>query len=182
MKLKRTDFIQNLMHDIYDLDEAESYIEIALPLIGRIVMEFNALEQSFDQFICHIFSDRSEDLGLTVINKMTYSNKVDLFKRLSDDLHYESNLMNEKSNQLYDDLIKNLKESGRLRNLVVHADWESTNKDKYTYVNLRITKEGKKQEYVQFSEKSLEEIIDLIWKTRKQISDYWEIRDNVIYN
>ncbi len=81
MKLERKDFIQNLMHDIDDEDEAEDYIENALRLIGRIVMAFNALEQWFDQFICHVFSDRSEDLGLTVIHKMTYSNKIDLFKR-----------------------------------------------------------------------------------------------------
>jgi hypothetical protein len=181
MKLKRKDFIQNLMHDIDDENEAEDYIENALPLIGRIVMEFNALEQWFDQFICHVFSDRSEDLGLTVIHKMTYSNKIDLFKRLSDDEPYESQIMNEESNRTYEGLIKNLRESGRLRNLVVHADWESTNKEKYTYVNLRISKEGKKQEYIQFSEDSLGEIIELIWKTRGQVSEYWEIRDKKIY-
>ncbi len=74
--------------------------------------------------------------------------------------------MDEEANRMYQGLIKNLRESGRLRNLVVHADWESPNKEKYTYVNLRITKEGKKQEYIQFSENSLGEIIELIWKTR----------------
>lgn len=181
MRLKRKEFIQNLMHDIFDEGEAEEYIENALPLIGRIVMEFNAMEQWFDQLICHIFSDRSEDRGLTVIYKMTYSSKIDLFKRLSDDLHSDQHLMNDHCNELYENLLKNLRECGRLRNLVVHADWESTDKDQYTYVNLRISKDGKSQEYIQFSEESLSEIIELIWKTRIGVSEYWEERDKQLY-
>lgn len=170
------------MHDIENEDEVEDYIEDALPLIGRIVMEFNALEQWLDKFLCEIFSDRSEDRGLIVIHKMTYASKVELLKRLSDDLHFalgktEGNLI-----ELYNSLIRDLKESGRLRNIVIHADWESTNEEKYTYINLKISKGDKTQEYIQFSEDSLREIIELIWNSRKLISDYWEERDKALYS
>jgi hypothetical protein len=181
MRKKRIKFIQNLFHEIENEDEIEDYIEYALPLIGRIVMEFNALEQFLDLFICQIFSDRSEDRGLIVINKMTYSNKVDLLKRLSDDMHNCFENIDDDLIKLYEILITNLKEAGRLRNLVVHADWENTNEEKYTYVNLKISKNGKFQEYIQFSKKSLNEIIELMYFTKKNISDYWQERDVLIY-
>jgi len=78
-------------------------------------------------------------------------------------------------------LIADLKESGRLRNIVVHADWESTDNDGYTYVNLRISKNGMEQEYLQFTEDSLKEIIDLILNTVKQLYSYWEKRNEELY-
>ena len=81
----------------------------------------------------------------------------------------------------YENLITNLKETGRLRNLVVHADWENTDDDGYTYVNLRISKNGMEQEYLQFSEDSLKEIIKLIFKARIQLGEYWEKRNEELY-
>jgi len=157
MKINKKEFIQHLFHDIENEDEADKYLDNSLPLIGYITMWFNGLEQSLDRIICEIFSDRTDSFGLIVLHKLSYSAKVDLFKRFSDDIH---SCFGEKI-EGYDYLIKNLKESGRLRNLVVHADWESTNEEGFTYVNLRISKGGMEQEYVQFSEESLSKIIDL---------------------
>jgi hypothetical protein len=108
---------------------------------------------------------------------MSYSTKVDLFKRFCDDMHLGCNIQVE----IYDQLIQNLKESGRLRNLVVHADWENTDSDGYTYVNLKISKQGMEQEYLQFDGDSLKEIVELIIKTRIQLGEYWEERDEKLY-
>ncbi|WP_299137113.1 hypothetical protein [uncultured Tenacibaculum sp.] len=178
MKTKKEQFVQHLSHDIYDEEEADLYLDKCLPLIGYITMWFNGLEQSLDSVICQIFTDRTDSTGLIVLHKMTYSAKVDLFKRFSDDFHscFEESIVG------YDELMKNLKESGRLRNMVVHADWENTNEDGYTYVNLRISKGGMEQEYAQFSEGSLEKIIDLIIKTRTDLYSYWENRNDKLYN
>jgi len=70
-------------------------------------------------------------------------------------------------------------ESGRLRNLVVHADWENTNDDGYTYVNLKIKKGNIEQEYAQFSEDSLNKIINLIIEVQENIYEYWEWRNEI---
>jgi hypothetical protein len=140
-------------------------------------MYFNGLENSLDKIICEIFTDRTDSTGLIVLHKMTYSTKVDLFKRFSDDFHFNCAIQIDG----YEKLISNLKESGRLRNLVVHADWESTDDDGYTYVNLRISKNGMEQEYLQFTEDSLKEIIDLILNTVKQLYSYWEKRNVELY-
>jgi hypothetical protein len=177
MKQKKKIFEQHLYHEIEDEEKAEEYLENSLPLIGHIVMYFNGLEKSLDGIICEIFTDRTDSTGLIVLHKMNYSTKVDLFKRFSDDFHSACDIKIEG----YENLITNLKESGRLRNLVVHADWENTDDDGYTYVNLRISTNGMEQEYLQFSEDSLTEIIELIIKTRKQLGEYWEKRNEELY-
>jgi hypothetical protein len=178
MKINKKQFEQHLFHDIEDEDEAEKYLDNCLPLIGYITMWFNGLEQSLDSIICQIFTDRSDSTGLIVLHKMTFSSKVDLFKRFSDDIHSCFG----KQVDGYIELMQNLKESGRLRNMVVHADWENTNEEGYTYVNLRISKSGMEQEYAQFSEESLMKIINLIIKTRSDLYEYWEKRNDKLYD
>lgn len=179
MKQKKKKFIQHLHHEIEIENEVETekYLENSLPLIGYIVMYFNGLEKALDSIICEIFTTRSDSTGLIVLHKMTYSTKVDLFKRFSDDLHSGCDFTIDN----YDILIQNLKESGRLRNLVVHADWENTDNDGYTYINLKISKNGMEQEYIQFAEESLTEIIKLIIKTRTELYNYWETRNEKLY-
>lgn len=174
MKINKKQFEQHLFHDIKNEEEADRYLDNCLPLIGYITMYFNGLEQSLDSVICQIFTDRSDSTGLIVLHKMTFSSKVDLFKRFSDDIHSCFG----KQVDGYTELMKNLKESGRLRNMVVHADWENTNEEGYTYVNLRISKSGMEQEYVQFSEESLMKIIKLIIKTRADLYTYCEKRND----
>jgi len=178
MKQKKKIFEQHLYHEIEDEEKAEEYLDSSLPLIGLIVMYFNGLEKTLDGIICEIFTDRTDSTGLIVLHKMSYATKVDLFKRFSDDLHINGDIKIDE----YENLISNLKETGRLRNLVVHADWENTDDDGYTYVNLKISANGMEQEYIQFSEDSLKEIIELIFKTRIHLSHYWEKRNEKLYN
>lgn len=170
MQYRRKQFEQHLYHEIEGEEEViDEHLYNSFPLIGIIVMFFNGLEKSIDEKICEIISERSDSLGLIVIHKMSYSSKVDLFKRFSDEYHRCTRVVDS-----YDGLIANLKEAGRLRNLAIHADWESTDDDKYTYVNFKISASGMEQEYVQFSEDSLMEIIKLITETRKQLNKYWD--------
>ncbi len=178
MKINRKEFIQHLSHDIDNEEEADKYLDNSLPLIGYITMWFNGLEKALDHIICEIFNDRTDSTGLIVLHKLSYSAKVDLFKRFSDDFH----VCFGQTIEGYNELIKNLKEGGRLRNLVVHADWENTNETGFTYVSLRISKSGMEQEYAQFSEESLNKIIDLIIETRKDLYEFWEKRNDKLYD
>lgn len=177
MKIKLKEFIQHLSHDIEDEDKAEKYLEGALPFIGLIVMYFNALESTLDSILCENFTDRTDATGLIVLNKMNYSAKVDLLKRFCDDFQVAL----DKQLNGYDQLINDLNESARLRNLIVHANWESTDDEGYTYVRLKMSKKGMHQEYVQFTEESLEKIIDLIIKTRLNLSEFWDNRSDFLY-
>ena len=172
MKTRTRQFLQHLSHEIDDEDRAEAHLDDSLPLIGLIVMYFNAVEKSLDSFICEIISDRTDAPGLIVIQKLMFNAKLDLFKRFSDDFH--QSFANEPPN--FGHLIRELSEIARLRNLVVHADWGSTDEEGYTFVRLKGTKEGVLQEYVQFSVDSLEKLMDRIIAANHLLSDYWEWR------
>ncbi len=170
MKTRKKKLDQFLSHDINDEEEVEKYLETILPSIGYVVMYFNALENSLDKLICEIIHDDYDNLGLIVLHKMNYSSKVDLFKRLCENHHSQLNL----SIESFKILISELKECGRLRNLVVHADWENTDNDNFTYVNLRISANDIEQEYLQFSERTLTSIILRILHTQERLFDYWD--------
>ena len=130
MKSKTKQFIQHLSHDIEDEDKAEEYLDDSLPLIGLVVMYFNSLEKSLDSFICETISDRSDEF-----HSCFDSSPAD-----------------------FNDFVRELTEVGKLRNLVVHADWSHTDEEGYTFVRLKTSSNGMLQEYVQFSVESLEKL------------------------
>lgn len=159
------------LNENHDNDESVlDFLEKTAPYIGYIVHSFNSLEEELNSRICFEISDRSDAMGAIVIHKMSYSSKIDLFSRmikskeLGMELKYPS----------FDNIIKNLKECGSLRNAVVHAEWENMTSDGYTYVNLRFNKNGWKQEYRQFDIESLEAIDDLIHDTYIMLSEFEE--------
>lgn len=176
MKRKLKAFIQNLGHDIEDEDAAEQYLDESLPLVGLVVMYFNALEKSLDSFICEIISDRSDEPGLIVLHGSHYSAKVDLFKRFCESFNGAFRT----EPPAYNGLIEGLLEVGRLRNLVVHADWQSTDEEGYTYVRIKMQNKALHQEYAQLSGEALEKVLTRIVEVHHQLSDYSEERGNLL--
>jgi len=176
MKTKTRQFVQHLSHEIEDEDRAAAYLDDSLPLIGLVVMYFNAVEKSLDSLICEIISDRTDAPGLIVIQKLMFNAKLDLFKRFSEDFHrcFASEPPD------FDALIRELSEVARLRNLVVHADWDSTDDEGYTFVRLQGSRKGMLQEYVQFSVDSLEKLMDRIIAANHLLSNYWEWRSECL--
>ena len=174
MKRKLKIFTQNLGHDIEDEDVADAYREESLPLVGTVVMYFNALEKSLDSLICDIVSDRTEEPGLIVLQGMHFAQKVDLFKRFCESFHraVEEPLA-------YDRLVDGLLEVAKLRNLVVHADWMSTDEEGFTFVRIKVQKDCLQQEYVQLSADSLERVLERILAVNTQLSYYWEERSEI---
>jgi hypothetical protein len=177
LKTKLVEFSQFLFHDIEDDDKAQEYVNNILPSIGLVVMFFNSLESDLDSILCENFTDRTDSPGLIVLNKLSYSSKVDLLKRFCDDLQIGIN----KNLEGYEQIISNLNECGRLRNLVVHANWDSTDEEGFTFTKLKLSKQGMKQEYVQFTEESMEKLIDLLISTRTELYEFWEHRNEALY-
>ena len=178
MKTRASQFVQHLSHEIEDENFAASYLDDSLPLIGLVVLYFNAVEKSLDSFVCEIISDRSDLYGLIVIQKLMFSAKLDLFRRFAEVLH----LTFESQADRYDEMVCELSEIARLRNLVVHADWSSTDEEGYTFVRLKGSRDGMLQEYVQFSVESLENLIDRIIAANHLLSDYWVWRSECLYS
>jgi hypothetical protein len=176
MKSRTKQFIQHLSHDVEDEDKAEAYLDDSLPLIGLVVMYFNTLEKSLDSCLCEIISDRTDAPGLIVIQKLMYAAKVDLFKRFCDDFHTDF----DSAHIAFNELISELNEVSKLRNLVIHADWNSTDDEGYTFVRLKTSPKGMLQEYVQFSVESLEKLVERLIASNHRLSDYWEWRSECL--
>jgi hypothetical protein len=154
---------------------SEDFLEKTAPLIGYIVHRFNTLEELLNEAICNLFFDDMDWLGLHVIYKRSYSDKVDLFKRL---LIEDQNGLGKKM-PIFENFISKLSEAGNLRNMVVHADWESAHPDGYTLCKLIINQKGIQHEYVQFTEESLENILSLINETSEMFDQYEEERQEL---
>ncbi len=176
IKSKIKSFQQHLWHDIEDEDKADEFIEEALPFVGEVIMYFNGLEDHLNSVLCECFTDRTDQMGLVVMGSMAYASKVELFKRLCDDFH---NAM-ATSTVGYQKIINDLHECARLRNMVAHANWESMNEEGYTFVKLKISRQGLKQEYMQFTKESLIGIVELIMKTRNELYEFWEKRNDIL--
>ncbi len=72
----------------------------------------------------------------------------------------------------FDKFIGNLISAGKLRNTVVHADWESAHDDGYTLCRLKLNSKGLQHEYVQFTSQSLQDILHLIDQTCEMFDAY----------
>jgi len=148
----------------------ENFLEETAPLIGYIVHSFNTLEELLNSAICELFYDSSDTKGLLVIYRMNYAAKVDLFKRFVLD---EQKCLGKKMLS-FDKFIGNLISAGKLRNTVVHADWESAHDDGYTLCRLKLNSKGLQHEYVQFTSQSLQSILQLIDQTCEMFDVYEE--------
>jgi hypothetical protein len=82
----------------------------------------------------------------------------------------------------YTAIISKLNECSQLRNKVAHANWESMDEQGYTFVKLNISKNGLKQEYLQFTRESLEKIVDLINTTRVDLYNFGEERNQLLFD
>jgi len=155
-----------------DTENGYDHIETLVPWIGEIVVAFNGLEATLDSVLCESFSDRSDQKGLLVLHSMQYSTKVDLYKRFCDDFNraFEWEAPN------YPELISSLRESGVLRNKVVHANWEFTDDKGYTQVKYKVGNDGLQHELCQFTEGSLEHVVDKIVEARHALGNYDEAR------
>jgi hypothetical protein len=175
MKTKRKQFIQHLAHQVDDEDRAWVHIDASLPRIGLIVMYFNGLEKLLDQMLCEIFSDRTDAPGLIVLQNMQYSAKVNLFSRFSDEHHRAVGEVP----AVYMGLMDKLRNAAKQRNIVVHADWENTDDDGFTFSNIRFSDGGMEQEYVQLTADSLEAVLGTVLGARAQLGQYYDAKSGL---
>jgi hypothetical protein len=131
------------------------FLEATAPLIGHIVHSFNDLDSLLNEIICFLVDRQSDVLGSLIIEKLGFSVKVDLLKRVM----AEAMAFFSKPIPNADKIVKDLMQSTKLRNAIVHAEWENMDADGYTYVKMTTHKKhGMQQIYQQFTVESLEEI------------------------
>lgn len=170
MKNKRSPVGQYIIEGLGESDDSYEYVYELLPLIGEVVLFFNALESDLDHHICFYMSDRSDQKGLLVLTNMMYATKVDLFYRFYSEYLRGMNFQIE----CFDGLISDLKECGTLRNRIVHANWLQTDEEGYTQVRIKHSKNGLEHELWQFSIESIEKVLEKIHSTRSLLDYFWQ--------
>lgn len=159
---------QYISHEIDTSAKADKFLLKTAPLIGQIVHRFNSLEECLNLVLCGWLHSGTDTFGLIVLHKMNFSAKVDLLKRFC--------VMYEKTCDIklptFEKLLHSLNEAGRLRNAVVHAEWENTDFEGYTHVRVKFNRDGFQQEYIQFTPKALRAIIKLINDTIKLLDKH----------
>lgn len=171
MKTKQLPLQQYVFLNKYLEGDNEGFFEHISPQIGFVVIDFNLLEERLTSFLCEIISDRSDAKGLILTQGMSYIAKVDLFDRYSS---YIQQIV-EKSIETHKKFIDDLKECGRLRNMVVHAEWDTIDKEGYAYVKLRTTRKDILQEFALLDVDSLIDVRNKIIETHNYFDDYEEM-------
>ncbi len=152
---KTTKKLGQFIDDNHLLDaDDEIFFKKSALRIGLIVHGFNSLDALLNSTICQLINEEDDKLGAVIICKQTFTNKVDLFDRLIDLYENECGGTVPTRKQLIEDL----KECAKLRNAVVHAEWDSTDDVGNTYTRMYTTQKGLHQEYYQFTPEALEKI------------------------
>ena len=71
-----------------------------------------------------------------------------------------------------------LRDIGKLRNTVVHADWEGAHDDGYTLYRMKIHRGKLCHEYIQFSVESLEKILEKIDICLEKYDEYEQLLES----
>lgn len=113
----------------YDFSDGEYLEKVAdkyFPLIGEFLISFSILEQELNLAIADFLHDDCHETGFVIMEKLTTSNKIDLFYKMY--IRLES-FNNKKHKAILDSLRRQLDELNSFRNSVVHANWQSLTKD-----------------------------------------------------
>lgn len=113
--------------NVFDDELSDKKLNEIMPLLGEIILDFNYLESILDDVITEFIFERSSDLGLTIIAKMSFSQKVDLFKDITIPACKQTG--QPKMASKFTTLVKKLKEAGENRNRAIHARWIDADKE-----------------------------------------------------
>lgn len=170
MKSRRTPLQQFAFENKYLEGDNDEFLENISSHIGHVVIEFNLLEERLTALICQLITNDIDATGLIITENMNLSAKIDLLNRYS--LYTQE--ITKKEIEMHEKFIQQLKESARLRNLVVHADWSHSDLEGFTFVKMRI-KDGKiDQEFKQLDEDSLILVRNTIIETYNAFDQYEE--------
>lgn len=157
-------------YDYSDGDYLEKVIARYSPLIGLFLITFSRLENELNVIIAEYIQESTHETGFVIIEKITTSNKIDLFYKLYLRL---TSFKSQKYKAKLVEIKNELNELNVFRNSLVHANWESLDKDGFVRTKIVIDdQEG----YVKFKKvevlaktirhriKDAEKLIDILYE------------------
>ena len=95
-------------------------------LIGIFLIRFSELEHSLNITIADIINDRTHEHGFIIVENLTTNNKIQLFYKFY--LLHISALQKDRLTLKLQNLKIQLEEINSFRNKIVHANWQTLNK------------------------------------------------------
>ena len=143
--------------DIFDNEISDEKLSEITPLLGEIILEFNQIEDGLDDIIMMLIAEHRNDTSFTIIAKMKFSQKIELFK----DIVLPACRHSHKPDFLleFESLIAGLKEAAENRNRAVHARWIDADKEFYVRTKIKVDKKGVYGVFFKLDEKTLKKYI-----------------------
>ena len=140
MSKNQTDYDELEQYDFSDGEYLEKVADKYYPLVGEFLISFSIMEQELNLAIADFMHDDCHETGFVIIEKLTTSNKIDLFYKMY--VRLES-FNNKKHKDILDGLRRQLEELNTFRNSMVHANWQSLTKEGFVRVKIIVdTNEG----------------------------------------
>ena len=158
--------------DFDNAEISEKKLNEIIPLIGEIVLEFNYLEGVLDDIIIEVLMHPSSGFGHVVISKMSFSQKIDLFKNL-----YTQVCVSIGDSAFVETINKvaiRLQETAENRNRVIHARWFDANKDFFVRTKTGTDKKGVYGLYIKVNKTILNKYLSDIRKLQKSFDNLYE--------
>lgn len=113
--------------DYIDGDYLDKVFRKYVSQIGLFLIKFSVLEHELNLAIADILGDDYHETGYVIIEKLTTSNKIDLFYKMYARFHSCIDKYNNK--EMLNIIVKQLDSLNMFRNNIVHANWQSLTKD-----------------------------------------------------
>jgi len=123
--MSESDYEELDQYDFTDGEHLEKVADKYASPIGLFLINFSVLEQELNLAIADFISDRAHEMGYVVIEKLTTSNKIDLFYKMY--VRLES-FKNKKNKEVLNKISEQLESLNTFRNNIVHANWQSLEK------------------------------------------------------
>lgn len=160
-------------YDYIDGEYLEKVVDKYSPLIGLFLINFSILEHELNLAIADFISDRAHEKGFVIIEKLTTSNKIELFYKMY--VRLES-FKDKKNKDVLNKIRKKLESLNTFRNGIVHANWQSLSKDGFVRTKIVVDNQVGyvKFKKVQITPKIIRPKIKEIERLTDQIDKYKE--------
>lgn len=156
--------------------EWDAYMEIITSSIGWFVVSFNSLDAALDWSLRELISDSfvTDEKAWILTGEMGFSQKANALLRLLRFLNRNMPHTDDETQNI-DSLADRLGKAGRIRNVIVHADYTDALQEGFVLNKVRVDKEnGARSIYVRINPDRVDEYTDEIDELRDYLVGFIE--------
>ena len=162
----------DLSHDFRDEEELEEKLDEIAYFIGKIIIEFNALESGIEYLIAEqlTHSGNQDDRTYVFLAEMMFQGKskslINLYGQIIENCSVSI------TQAELEQIRKRLEESAKIRNKYAHGHWQEMNTKGYVRVKTQASKKGIFQTYRLFDIEKMKLDIQYIQETNFLLDEF----------